>query len=229
MIKNSSNKKKKLINIIKLPLIFLALMWAVKLSEIIWSISFVEYGVLPREASGIQGILFSPFIHKDIKHLLNNSIPILILGSSLCYFFKKNFKKVFPLLFVFSGVLLWCLGRTNLHIGASGIIYSLASFIFFSGLISNNKNLSALSLIVIFIYGSLFWGLFPTQQEISWEGHLSGFIAGMIFAWFFREDLPKRKKYQWEIDEEIEKLELKNEKTKSSSVIINYDYKEKKD
>ena len=99
MIKNSSNKTKKLINIIKLPLIFLALMWAVKLSEIIWDISFVEYGVLPREASGIQGILFSPFIHKDIKHLINNSIPILILGSSLCYFFKKNFKKVFPNLF----------------------------------------------------------------------------------------------------------------------------------
>ena len=102
-------------------------------------------------------------IHKDFKHLINNSVPLLILGSSLCYFFKTNYKKIFPLLYLFSGLMLWCLGRTNLHIGASGIVYALASFIFFSGLISKNKNLSALSLIVVFIYGGLFWGLFPTQ------------------------------------------------------------------
>ena len=125
-----------------------------------------------------------------------------------------------------SGIFLWCLGRMNFHIGASGIVYALASFIFFSGIISKNKNLSALSLIVIFIYGSLFWGLFPTDQQISWEGHLSGFISGLILSWYFRKDLPKRKKYQWEIDEEIEQSEeLRKEIEKE--ILMKYDYKKK--
>ena len=114
----------------------------------------------------------------------------------------------------------------NFHIGASGIVYALASFIFFSGIISKNKNLSALSLIVIFIYGSLFWGLFPTDQQISWEGHPSGFISGLILSSFFRKDLPKRKKYQWEIDEEIEQSEeLRKEIEKE--ILMKYDYKKK--
>ncbi len=221
-----SDKKYRLLKTAKFPLIFIIIIWAVKLIELSLETTFVEYGVLPRKLSGIKGIIFSPFIHKDIKHLLNNSIPILILGSSLCFFYKKNYKIIFPLLFIISGVFLWCLGRMNPHIGASGIIYALASFIFFSGIISKNKNLSALSLIVIFIYGSLFWGLFPTHQEISWEGHLSGFISGLILSWFFRNDLPKRKKYQWEIDEEIEESE-QIRKELEKEILIKYDYKNK--
>ena len=220
------DKKYRLLKTAKFPLIFIIIIWAVKLIELSLETTFVDYGVLPRKLSGIKGIIFSPFIHKDIKHLLNNSIPILILGSSLCFFYKKNYKIIFPLLFIISGVFLWCLGRMNLHIGASGIVYSLASFIFFSGIISKNKNLSALSLIVIFIYGSLFWGLFPTHQEISWEGHLSGFISGLILSWFFRNDLPKRKKYQWEIDEEIEESE-QIRKEIEKEILIKYDYKNK--
>ena len=219
-------KKYRLLKTAKFPLIFIIIIWSVKLLELSLETTFVEYGVLPRKLSGIKGIIFSPLIHKDIKHLLNNSIPILILGSSLCFFYKKNYKIIFPLLFIISGVFLWCLGRMNLHIGASGIVYALASFIFFSGIISKNKNLSALSLIVIFIYGSLFWGLFPTHQEISWEGHLSGFISGMILSWFFRKDLPKRKKYQWEIDEEIEESE-KIRREIEKEILIKYDYKNK--
>jgi len=222
MVDKQINRKKLLLKTIKLPLLFVLILWVIKIIEIYSNISFIEYGVLPREISGIKGVFFSPFIHKDFKHLINNSVPLLILGSALCYFFKTNYKKIFPLIYLFSGLLLWCLGRTNLHIGASGIVYALASFIFFSGLISKNKNLSALSLIVVFIYGGLFWGLFPTQQEISWEGHFSGFISGLVFAWFFRADLPKRKKYQWEIDEEIE-ISTKQDK----EITVNYEYKEK--
>ena len=216
------NKQKiKLYNILKYPLLFIFVMWGVKFFEVYFEISFVEYGVLPRDISGIKGVLLSPFIHKDFKHLINNTFPIIVLGSLLCYFYKKNYKSIFPMLYVFSGILLWGIGRTSFHIGASGIIYALASFIFFSGLISKNKNLAALSLIVIFIYGSLFWGLFPIQLEMSWEGHLAGFLSGLIFAWSYRDELPVRKKYQWEIYEEIE------EKAQENSIKINYEYKEK--
>lgn len=216
------NKKKiKLYNILKYPLLFIFVMWGVKLFEVYFEISFVEYGVLPRDISGIKGVLLSPFIHKDFKHLINNTFPIIVLGGLLSYFYKKNYKSIFPMLYIVSGILLWGIGRTSFHIGASGIIYALASFIFFSGLISKNKNLAALSLIVIFVYGSLFWGLFPIQLEMSWEGHLSGFLSGLIFAWSYRDELPVRKKYQWEIDEEIE------EKAQENSIKINYEYKEK--
>jgi len=216
------NKQKiKLYNILKYPLLFIFVMWGVKFFEFYFEISFVEYGVLPRDISGIKGVLLSPFIHKDFKHLINNTFPIIVLGSLLSYFYKKNYKSIFPMLYIVSGILLWGIGRTSFHIGASGIIYALASFIFFSGLISKNKNLAALSLIVIFVYGSLFWGLFPIQLEMSWEGHLSGFLSGLIFAWSYRDELPVRKKYQWEIDEEIE------EKAQENSIKINYEYKEK--
>ena len=212
-------EKYNLAKILKGPLIFILIIWGIKLIEILWGFSFIEYGLIPRNFSGLKGVLLSPMIHKDLKHLINNTLPILVLGGALCFFYKKSHKKIFLWLFIVSGIFLWGIGRPNFHIGASGIIYSLASFIFFSGVLSKNKRLSALSLIVIFIYGGLFWGLFPTDEAVSWEGHLSGFVAGIIISWFFRNDLPKREKYQWEIDEEIE--------NKNRDLTINYEYKEK--
>lgn len=224
--------KYSVIKVFKAPFLFGLVMWIVKLTENACEFSFNDYGVLPRKISGLKGVLLSPFIHGDIEHLINNTLPIIMLGGALCFFYKKNYKEIFLWLFLTSGVLLWGIGRNQtflpdgvpfgpvFHIGASGVIYALASFIFFSGLISNNKRLSAMSLIVIFIYGSLFWGLLPVNPGISWEGHLSGFIAGIIIAWFFRKEGPKRKKYQWEIDEELEAIEKERIK-------IIYEYKEK--
>ena len=87
------NKQKiKLYNILKYPLLFIFVMWGVKFFEVYFEISFVEYGVLPRDISGIKGVLLSPFIHKDFKHLINNTFPIIVLGGLLCYFYKKNYK-----------------------------------------------------------------------------------------------------------------------------------------
>jgi|TARA_B110000240_G_scaffold194098_1_gene241090 membrane associated rhomboid family serine protease len=212
--------KYSVIKVFMAPFLFGLVMWIVKLTENTCKFPFNDYGVLPRKISGLKGILLSPFIHGDIEHLINNTLPIIMLGGALCFFYKKNYKEIFLWLFLTSGILLWGIGRPVFHIGASGVIYALASFIFFSGLISNNKRLSAMSLIVIFIYGSLFWGLLPVNPGVSWEGHLSGFIAGIIIAWFFRKEGPKRKKYQWEIDEELEAIEKKRIK-------IIYEYKEK--
>jgi|TARA_B110000914_G_scaffold151789_1_gene133094 membrane associated rhomboid family serine protease len=212
--------KYNIFKVFKDPFLFVIIMWIVKSIEYFYNLSFIRNGVFPRDFSGLQGVLTSPFIHKNIEHLLNNTLPIIILGGGLCFFYKKNYRQIFLWLFFASGILLWGAGRPSYHIGASGVIYSLASFIFFSGLISKNPRLSAVSLIVIFIYGSLFWGLFPTQIEVSWEGHLSGFIAGMITSWFYRKEGPERKKYQWEIDEELEKLN--NDKIK-----VIYEYIEK--
>ena len=197
-------EKKAIFNILFFPTLFLIIMWAVKLIEYSLGASFIHYGVLPQSISGLKGILFSPFIHKDFPHLINNSYPILILGGFLFGFYKKIASQLFLWLFLISGFWLWIIGRPSFHIGASGIIYALASFLFVSGLIRKNPRLSAISMLVIFLYGSMIWGVFPTFQNVSWEGHLSGFLAGILVALFFKHEGPKRKKYQWEIEEEEE-------------------------
>ncbi len=199
-------KTKNLFKILFVPMMFLLIMWTTHLFQFVFNISFIKLGVLPKTYIGLKGVFLSPFIHKDWSHLINNSYPILVLGTLLFYSYKKIAYRIFFLLFIFSGVLLWMIGRQSFHIGASGIIYSLASFLFFSGIIRKNPPLTAISLVVLFLYGSMIWGLFPINKFSSWEGHLSGFITGLIISILFREDGPKRKKYQWEIDEENELL-----------------------
>ena len=201
--------KNQIIKILLIPFLFVFIMFLIKLIEIQYNLSFVKFGVYPQKISGLKGILCSPFIHKDLTHLANNSYPILILGGLLFSVYKKIASEIFIWLFFISGFWLWIIGRPLFHIGASGIVYSLASFLFISGIIRKNPKLAAVSLIIIFLYGSMIWGVFPIKQSISWEGHLSGFMAGILVAIFYKNQGPKRKKYQWEIDEELEKETIK--------------------
>ncbi len=197
-------EKKAVFRTFFIPALFLLTMWLVKLIELQFDCSFIEFGVFPQTSKGLRGILFSPFIHKDFTHLVNNSYPILILGALLFSIYYKIALQISTWLFFISGFWLWIFGRPSFHIGASGIIYAFASFLFISGLIRKNPRLSAVSFVIIFLYGSMIWGVFPTKDSISWEGHLSGFLAGILVAIFYRKEGPKRKKYQWEIDEELE-------------------------
>ena len=213
-------EKKELLRILSFPLIFLFLMWITKIIECYFDASFISFGVYPQTLKGLRGILFSPFIHKDITHLFNNSYPILFLGGLLCGVYKKISLKIFTYLFFISGFWLWIIGRPSFHIGASGMIYALASFLFFSGVFRKNSKLAAVSLIIIFLYGSMIWGILPTKEPISWEGHLSGFVSGILLAFFYKGEGPQRKKYQWEIDEELESIDIQKQK-----VEINYTIK----
>ena len=218
---NMSNKK-KIISTLFIPLLFLLLMWLVKIIEVNFQTNFVRYGVFPKTIDGLKGILFSPFIHKDFTHLINNSYPILILGGMLFAVYRKIAIQLFIWLYFIAGLWLWVIGRPSFHIGASGLIYALASFLLVSGLIRKNPRLTATSMLVIFLYGSMIWGLLPTKEPISWEGHLAGFLAGFLVAIFYKNEGPKPKKYQWEIDEEIDEELLKKN-------IQNFHYTIKKD
>lgn len=196
--------KRKNLTSLKFSAIVLIIIWSVKIFEIVFDYDFTEYGVLPRKFNGLIGILFSPLIHADVNHLLSNSLPVIILCLLIFNFYIEIAKKILIYLYFISGLWLWCIGRESFHIGASGLIYAMASFLFFSGILRKNSQLSAVALLVIFIYGGLFWGLFPIHKNVSWEGHLTGFIAGILVSFIFRKDGPKRKKYNWEIEEDLE-------------------------
>ncbi len=200
--------KRKIKYALFVPSLFLITIWIIKIIEYTFEISFVQYGIFPKKLSGIKGIFFAAFIHKDFNHLLNNSYPVLVLGAMLFSFYKEIAIKILIYLFFMSGVLLWVIGRPSFHIGASGIIYSLATFLFVSGVIRKNTSLSAISLLVVFLYGSMIWGVLPIKKFVSWEGHLSGLIVGFIIALLFRKKGPKQKKYDWEIEEEYEKTTI---------------------
>jgi membrane associated rhomboid family serine protease len=196
--------KRKNLTSLKFSAIVLIIIWSVKIFEIVFDYDFTEYGVLPRKFNGLKGILFSPLIHSDVNHLLSNSLPVIILCLLIFNFYSQIAKKILIYLYFISGLWLWCIGRESFHIGASGLIYAMASFLFFSGILRKNSQLSAVALLVIFIYGGLFWGLFPIHKNVSWEGHLTGFIAGILVSFICRKEGPKRKKYNWEIEEDLE-------------------------
>lgn len=180
------------------PFLFIILIWTVYWVQVKYSYDLTDYGILPRTVSGLKGIIFSPFLHGSVKHLYNNTFPLLILGAILLYFYQQQSLRVVIYGTLLSGLLTWIIGREAYHIGASGLIYVFSSFIFFKGIFTKYYRLIALSLVVVFLYGSLLWYIFPIDGEISWEGHLSGFITGFILAIFIRRKLPKPVHYPWE-------------------------------
>lgn len=190
-----------------IPFFLLAIMWLVKIIEWQFSISFSSFGVRPLQVSGLPGILFSPLLHADFKHLFSNSLPFLFLGGMLYYFYKEAATPVLLLSWVFTGLLVWLMARRSVHIGASGVVYALATFHFVSGLIRRNPGLMAVSMLVIFLYGSMVWGIFPQffpGQNISWESHLSGILTGLVFALWFKDIGPQKIEYHWDDDDDTE-------------------------
>lgn len=231
--------------VVVFPLLFVLLMWGVFWVEIKFGLDFTRWGVRPRTATGIKGVIFSPFIHSGIKHLWHNTVPLLVLSAALFYFYRKISWRVLLLLVILSGTGTWLIGRDSYHIGMSGLIYALVSFLFFKGILAKHFRLIALSLIVVFLYGSLIWGTLPTSETISWEGHLSGFIAGGLIALCFRESVPKPVTYNWEqpdyssdddpfmqqFDENGNFFELPPEidpDEEAKTMVISYEYKDPK-
>lgn len=222
-------EQKKILKSFISPVIFVALIWLVKIIEITVPVNLDKYGVLPRDVGGLTGIIATPLIHADFEHLISNSIPLLILGAGLVYFYKEIALKVFLLIYLLSGFWLWLIGRESYHIGASGVVYGLITFLFFSGIFRKHTGLMALSLVVVFLYGGLVWGIFPLFKQMSWEGHLCGSIAGMLLAFAYRKEGPQRKVYEWELEDESEGEKIEGEESDNRNDQININYVYKKD
>jgi len=180
------------------PVLLIVVIWTVFALDQILDLELFYWGIYPRNLSGLKGIIFSPFIHGNLKHIIANSIPVLVLTTGLFYFYRDLAFKVLIFSILISNLLVWGMARPSYHIGASGIIYSLAGFLFLSGVIRKHAGLMALSLIVVFQYGSLVWGIFPLEEKVSWEGHLMGLFVGFILAWVFRKRGPQVQRFAWE-------------------------------
>ena len=187
-------------SVIGLPLFFVWFLWFIYWIEIKFDFDFIENGIFPRTFYGFQGVIFSPFIHADIEHLYNNSIPLLVLLAALRYFYPKQSIPVIGYGILLSGLITWIIGRGSYHIGASGLIYVLVSFIFFKGIQTKYYRLVALSLAVVIVYGGMVWYIFPKVEDtISWEGHLAGLITGFVLSLIYKTpEYKKIIKYDWE-------------------------------
>ncbi|MCF8304781.1 MAG: rhomboid family intramembrane serine protease [Bacteroidales bacterium] len=201
-------EKKALIYSVMIPALLILPLWIIHGIQFWGGVELHWLGIKPLSTEGLLGILTSPLIHGDWDHLLSNTVPLFVMGAGLIYYYPKVALRIFILMYLITNIWVWVFARGNAyHIGASGLVYGLASFHFISGLIRRIPRLMAFTMLVVFLYGSMVWGVIPDfhpTKNISWESHLMGGIAGFILAIYYRNEGPQRKKYDWELEEELE-------------------------
>jgi membrane associated rhomboid family serine protease len=224
MNQDLKKEKYKLINSAIVPFIIVAFMWLIKLIEYYYKLDFSELGILPLKEKGLLGIITAPFIHENFSHLASNSVPFFVSASMIIYFYKDVALKTLILIYLVTGLWVWSMGRESYHVGASGVVYGYISFIFFSGFIRRNKKLMAVSMLMVFLYGGFFWGVipkfYPEFMNISWESHLMGGIAGLLFAFVYRKQGLQKEVFQWpeETDEGEDNDEFLDENQNSDGL-----------
>ena len=190
----NDDEKKDLRLAIVCTLLLTALPWIVQIVNVLFSLQLKQYGLQPLEIRGLLGIITMPFLHADWEHLISNTPPLLALIGGLFLFYNHGGWRILCYLYIISGLLTWFMGRGSTHIGASGLVYALAAFHFVSGIIKREIRQRAFALLVTFLYGGFVWAFFPTLYRgtsISWEGHLSGLLAGIIIALNNRQEGPQ--------------------------------------
>jgi len=200
----TSSERRQFSHAIFIPIIIGILMIMTFMLEKGMNWHFHSAGIFPRRLENLWGVFTIIFVHADWSHLANNTFSFLILGSSLYFFYKQIASKVLVISYIFSGLILWTIGRESWHIGASGLIYSLAFFLFFSGLLRKHIPLISISFIVTLLYGNMIWHIFPWQikDPISWEGHLAGGIVGFVLSLVYKNNGPQKPIKQWEEENE---------------------------
>lgn len=182
-----ANSRRSFLELIQLPTYLVLSLWIIHFFKISGVVRSGVFGLMPRDMSHLYGILTSPFIHGDFQHLISNSVPLFVMTLMILFFYKRIAYRSIMLIYVCTGLAVWTLARPNvIHIGASGVVYGLVSFVFWTGLFRRNVKSIMLALIMVFLYSSLFLGVFPGKPGISWESHLFGGIVGIIVAYFMR-------------------------------------------
>ena len=184
---------------IRLSIGFVVLLWIIHLMNWGLDADLSPFGLRPRELSGLLGIFSAPLVHSDFAHLFANSVPLATVGVAMLFLYPQSTPRVLPVVYLGPGVLVWMFGRGSVHLGASGLVYGLVSYVLLAGLLRRDRRAIAASLLVVFLYGSLAWGVLPIQPGVSWETHLSAAVIGALLALALRRlDIPPRKRYVWE-------------------------------
>ena len=188
----ASSRKKSWPKAFKKALIFTAIVWFVFLIDGILPFIYLKsYGIHPRHIDSLYGILTTVFLHGDLSHIISNTLPLVLAITALFGNYPRTAKKVFILSIILTGLLVWSFARSANHIGASGLLYALLSYIFISGFIKKDIQSIGISIVIGFLYGSLIFGIIPDKEYISWESHLFGMFTGVFLAWFYRkQDIP---------------------------------------
>jgi membrane associated rhomboid family serine protease len=164
-------------------------------------LDLARFGVRPRDAAGLAGILVAPLLHGDLAHLASNALPLLIAGTALLYLYPDSSRIALPALYLGPGLLVWLFGRDATHIGASGLVYGIVAYVFVGGILRRDRRAWAASILVAFFYGAMAWGVLPLKQGVSWATHLAAAAIGVALALALRaRDVPPRKLYSWEIE-----------------------------
>jgi membrane associated rhomboid family serine protease len=184
---------------VKIALGFVALIWLIQLLNWGLDLELERFGVRPRDLAELPGILLAPLLHAGFAHLIANSLPLLVLGTGMLHLYPNSALKVIPAVYLGPGIAVWLFARPSVHVGASGLVYGLVSYIFVAGLMRRDKRAIAASLLVCFLYGTLAWGVLPIEPGVSWETHLAAALIGLMLAIALRRlDIPPRKHYAWE-------------------------------
>lgn len=183
----------------KIALGFVVLLWVIQLLNSGLDLGLERFGVRPRQWAGLPGILLAPLLHGGLSHLFANSLPLLVLGTVMLHLYPNSAVKVIPAVYLGPGIGVWLFARESVHLGASGLVYGLVTYIFAAGVIRRDTRAIAASLLVSFLYGTLAWGVFPILPGVSWETHLAAALIGLALALALRRlDIPPRKHYSWE-------------------------------
>ncbi len=168
--------------------IFVAIFWILEIIDFVvfhGRGGLDQYGIVPHNIIGLRGILFAPFLHGGFRHLIANTLPFITLGWLVMLQETSDFFLVTLITMVVSGLGTWLLGSPNsVHIGASSLIFGYLGFLLLRGFFQRNLPSIFLSIAVGILYGGLIWGVLPTDPRVSWEGHLFGFVGGIISAYF---------------------------------------------
>jgi membrane associated rhomboid family serine protease len=183
----------------KIALGFVALIWLIDIVNWALDLELQRFGVRPRQLAGLPGILLAPLLHGGPVHLIANSLPLLVLGTGMLYLYPNSAVKVLPAVYLGPGIAVWLFAGGGVHVGSSGLVYGLVTYIFVAGLIRLDRRAIAASLLVSFLYGSMVWGVLPIQPGVSWQTHLAAALIGLGMAIALRRlDIPPRKRYTWE-------------------------------
>lgn len=176
----SQNSKVDRFSELKTLLYFIGILWIVYFVSL--SLPLLQYGITPRTKIGLLGVVTSPFLHANLQHLTLNSTGLFAFGVIFILLEGKNLLKTFAFFAVVGGSLTWLFALGGVHVGASGVIFGIFGYLVSIGFFHKRFKYILVSLLVIFFYGTMVFGILPTAGRISWEGHLFGFISGLIGA-----------------------------------------------